>query len=166
MDEWMLGLIIFIVGVFLLAIEIATPGQTFMAIPGTTAVILGLIAMALGPWLFSAVWYAPVIAVCTAIPVTALTVWLYKKVSRGHLPIPLMGDTLVGRQGVVSEKVVPDSNRGKVKIGSEMWSATASTEIPAGERVEVISSEGVHVIVERVDDIAKVERDNREAEDN
>jgi len=165
MDEWMMGLVIMIIGLILLGIEVATPGQTFMAIPGTVAVVLGLISMALGPWLFSEFWYAPVIAVAIAAPVTMATVWGYKKLSKGHPPTTTVGDSLIGRQGVVTVLIQPDSIRGKVRIGNEQWSATAEESIPPGTRVEVVASEGVHVQVERVDSIARREAAHRMGEE-
>jgi len=164
MDSWVMGLIIMIVGLILLGVEVATPGQTFMAIPGTVAVVLGLISMMLGPWLFSQFWYAPVIAVAIAGPVTAVTIWGYKKLSKGHPPTTLVGDSLIGRQGIVTSEVIPDSIKGKVKIGNESWSATAEAMIPVGAKVEVVSSEGVHVQVERVEDIARWEAAQRQKE--
>lgn len=164
MDSWVMGLIIMIIGLILLGIEIATPGQTFMAIPGTVAVVLGLISMALGPWLFSQFWYAPVIALVIALPVTGVTIWGYKKLSKGHPPTTVVGDSLIGRQGVVTVPITPDTIKGKVKIGNENWSATAEEAIEAGARVEVVASEGVHVQVERVESIARWEASQRRSE--
>jgi len=164
MDSWVMGLIILVIGLILLGIEVATPGQTFMAIPGTVAVVLGLISMLLGPWLFSQFWYAPVIALTISLPVTAITVWGYKKLSKGHPPTTLVGDSLIGRQGIVTVEVVPDSIRGKVKIGNESWSATSDTPIVVGAKVEVVSSEGVHVQVARIEDIARWEAAQRRNE--
>jgi len=164
MDSWVMGLIILVIGLIMLGIEVATPGQTFMAIPGTVAVVLGIIAMLLGPWLFSQFWYAPVIAVVIALPVTAVTIWGYQKLSKGHPPTTLVGDSLIGRQGIVTVDVVPDSIKGKVKIGNESWSATADALIPAGAKVEVVSSEGVHVQVARIEDIARWEAQQRRKE--
>lgn len=164
MDGWVMGLIILIVGLILLGIEVATPGQTFMAIPGTVAVILGLISMMVGTWLFSQFWYAPVIAVVIALPVTGVTIWGYKKLSKGHPPTTTVGDSLIGRQGIVTVAIEPDNIKGKVKIGNESWSASAEYEIPVGTRVEVVSSEGVHVQVERVESIARWEAAQRQRE--
>ena len=164
MDSWLIGLVIVIIGLVLLAIEIVTPGQTFMAIPGTVAVILGILSMVLGPVLFSQFWYAPVIAALIAVPVTVITVWGYQKLSKGHPPTTTVADSLVGRQGMVTVDVEPDNVKGKVKIGNTMWSATSLELIPAGERVEVVAAEGVHVKVERVDNIARWEREQREKE--
>lgn len=164
MDSWVMGLIIMIIGLILLGIEVATPGTTFMAIPGTVAVVLGIVAMLLGPWLFSQFWYAPVIALLIALPVTGVTIWGYQKLSKGHPPTTVVGNSLIGRQGVVTVNVVPDSIRGKVKIGNESWSASANEVIQVGAKVEVVSSEGVHVQVERIEDIARWEAQQRTKE--
>jgi membrane protein implicated in regulation of membrane protease activity len=161
MDSWVMGLAILIIGMIMLGIEAFTPGMTFMAIPGTVAVVLGVLAMLLGPWLFSEFWYAPVIAVVIAIPVTAITVWGYKKLSKGHPPTTTVGDSLIGRQGIVTVEVLPDSIKGKVKIGNETWSATSERPIPAGAKIEVVASEGVHVTVETIENIAVWERQHR-----
>ncbi|MEM2869490.1 MAG: NfeD family protein [Thermoplasmata archaeon] len=165
MEYWVTGLVVLIIGMILLVVEVATPGQTFMAIPGTVAVVLGLIMMALGPWLFSEVWYAPVIALLVVLPVTVITIWFYRKLGRGHPPITTVGDSLIGRQGVVIERVEPESIKGKVKVASQIWSATADTVIEPGERVEVVASEGVHVHVERVEKIARIEREMMEKQE-
>ena len=165
MEYWTIGLIIVVIGVFLLIIEVFTPGQTFMAIPGTVSVVLGVMSMILGPWLFSTIWYAPVIALLIALPTTIFTMWGYQKLSKGHRPTTTMGDSLVGRQGIVTTAIIPDTVKGKVKIGSQSWSATADDEIPIGSKVEVISSEGVHVRVELIENITKFEKDLRSRED-
>jgi membrane-bound ClpP family serine protease len=163
-DTWMLGLIILIIGLILLGIEVATPGQTFMAIPGTVTVVLGILAMILGDVLFSQFWYAPVIAVLIAIPVTALTIWGYKKLSMGHPPTTTVGDSLIGRQGIVLTDSVPNSVKGKVRIGNTTWSAVSNEPIAAGEMVEVVASEGVHVQVEKIENIARYEAEQRAKE--
>ena len=64
----------------------------------------------------------------------------------------------------VTVTVVPDSIRGKVKIGNESWSASAGEVIQVGAKVEVVSSEGVHVQVERIEDIARWEAQQRTKE--
>ncbi len=44
----------------------------------------------------------------------------------------------------------PDSLDGKVKIDSDIWSATSDEVINPGEKVVVIGVEGVHLIVKRL----------------
>ncbi len=59
-----------------------------------------------------------------------------------------MPTTLIGREGIVLTDVLPNSLKGKVRIGSEVWSARSPVFIPAGTRVRVISGEGVSILVE------------------
>ena len=41
-----------------------------------------------------------------------------------------------------------DNINGKVKIGSELWSARSLEPIEVGTTVRIVSTEGVHVVVE------------------
>jgi len=60
-------------------------------------------------------------------------------------------DSLIGREGQVTAPVNPNTLAGKVRIGSTLWSARSTGPvIPAGKKVKVVGSEGVHIIVEEV----------------
>jgi membrane protein implicated in regulation of membrane protease activity len=58
-------------------------------------------------------------------------------------------DSLVGKEGIVTIKINTTDMKGKVKIGSDTWSAEADEDIPAGTAVIVDRSSGVHVHVKR-----------------
>jgi len=58
----------------------------------------------------------------------------------------------VGKEGVVMEDIEPHTLKGKVKISHQIWSATADENIQKGATVRVIDWEGVHVIVEEVEE--------------
>ncbi len=60
-----------------------------------------------------------------------------------------MVESLIGKTGTVTVATEVGSMRGKVRIGSDTWSATSDEPIEAGETVVVESSEGVHVHVRR-----------------
>ncbi|MDP3564441.1 MAG: NfeD family protein, partial [Methanoregula sp.] len=79
------------------------------------------------------------------------TVWMYSKVTTNENPTTISRDSLVGMEGQVQKSVDATTISGKVVIGSMEWSArsTGST-IPAGKRVKVVSSQGVHIVVEEV----------------
>jgi membrane protein implicated in regulation of membrane protease activity len=53
-------------------------------------------------------------------------------------------------KGIVEREVLPNSMKGKVRISNDTWSATSHVPIPAGKKVVVKSSEGVHVVVEEL----------------
>jgi membrane-bound ClpP family serine protease len=76
---------------------------------------------------------------------------MYGRITTDESPTTISRDSLVGMQGQVKIPVNATTISGKVVIGSTEWSAhsTGST-IPAGKKVKVVSSEGVHIVVEEV----------------
>jgi membrane protein implicated in regulation of membrane protease activity len=58
--------------------------------------------------------------------------------------------SLIGREGIVTTEVRPNSLSGKVRIEHDNWSATSDRVIPIGRKVVVKASEGVHVTVEEL----------------
>ena len=141
-----IGWVMIIAGIALLVIEASQPGF-FVAVPGTTLVVLGAATLLIPG--FAQEW-APVIIVVTALVSSITTIVVYRKIAPGHKPLTTSRDILVGRNGIVVTAVTPDSLSGKVKIDSGIWSAIADTEIPVGKKVTVISSEGVHVKVKEI----------------
>lgn len=147
MDPFTVAIVLIIIGAILLIIEAFSPGA-FMIIPGTVLVILGLIGAAFPDILYS--WWSPVIALVIAVPVTLLTIKGYQRLAKPEPPTTTVMSTLVGRTGIVTVATEVGNMRGKVRIGSDTWSATSDEPIEAGAEVEVESSEGVHVHVRRL----------------
>jgi len=144
MELLLLWVIFIVVGLVLIAFD-AIP---VLDIPGAAMLVVGIIGMVSEEWLLSAVWYAPVIAAGVAVIVTAIMVPLYRKLGNvAPSKVTTGGDTLAGKRGTVTHRIMPNSLSGKVRIGPRFWSATADTEIPVGAKVLVMASEGVHVIV-------------------
>ncbi len=86
-----------------------------------------------------------------AIIAGAVTVWIYSRITPNESPTTISRDSLVGLEGIVTTGVDTDTLNGKVKVASQEWSAhTRGAVIPAGKKVRVISSEGVHIVVEEV----------------
>ena len=94
-------------------------------------------------------WYTVGIAIVLTIPVIIGTLWLYKRLGGTAPPSTTVTGSLVGRTGTVIVETNPDNLKGKVKIGSDTWSADSDEVIPVGTEVEVLSAEGVHVRVVR-----------------
>ncbi len=147
MDPFTVAVILIIAGAAFLIFEAFSPGA-FMVIPGTVLVILGLIGAAFPDILYS--WWSPVIALVVAIPVTLVTIKGYQRLAVPEPPTTTVVDSLVGRTGRVTVATESGNMRGKVKIGSDTWSATSDEPIEAGAEVIVESSEGVHVHVRRL----------------
>ena len=149
MDPTTIALILLILGAVLLIAEALSPG-VFLVIPGAVLVILG-IAGWISPDFLTTI-YAPIVGVIVAVPVTAATLVLYKRLGRPEPPSTTVTDSLVGRTGKVIAPTSPDDLKGKVRIGSDIWSARSDVPISEGEEVVVVHAEGVHVKVERVEE--------------
>lgn len=141
-----IGWVMIIAGIALLVIETSQPGF-FVAVPGTTLVVLGAATLLIPE--FAKEW-APVIIVVTALVSSIATIKLYRKIAPGQKPLSTSKDILEGREGTVVTEISPDSLSGKVKIDNQIWSATADSGIPKGKKVIVLSSEGVHVKVREI----------------
>ncbi len=145
---WTLGLTFVIIGIVLLIAEAASPGF-FIGIPATILIILGLFGIIMPGLFFS--WISPVLALIVAVPVTVFVIWFYGKLAPPEAPTTTVGDSLIGKTGIVITETEPDSyTHGKVRIGSDIWSATSDKPIRKGTRVEVLASEGVHVILKEI----------------
>lgn len=147
MDPFTVAIVLIVIGVVLLIVEAFSPGG-FILIPGLVLLILGLVGTAFPDILFT--WWAVLVAVVIAVPVTLLTLKLYQRLGSPEPPSTTVTDSLVGRDGTVTTATVPGTMRGKVRVGSDTWSATSDEPIEEGATVIVESSEGVHVHVRRL----------------
>ena len=146
MGMFSLGITLIIIGLLLLIWEVHMPGF-FIAIPGTILVVLGV------AFLFIEnmdVLLTSILILISGIFASIFTLLFYRQIGKPQPPQTTTIENLVGKTGVVTVKLEPDSLRGKVKIGSEVWSATADHEIDVGKKVIVVGGEGVHVYVKEV----------------
>lgn len=146
-DFWLpMGFII--AGALLFLWEVSMPGF-FIAIPATVAVVLGVVGLFV-PGFFTSPWVV-LVGVLVALPVTAVVIKAYKRFAPpGDAPTTSTGASLVGREGIVTVEVEPETTRGKVRITGAIWSARSAaddTRIPVGTRVIVQEAVGVHVVV-------------------
>jgi len=60
-------------------------------------------------------------------------------------------DRVIGQEGIVTEKIDSVEGSGQVKVLGSVWSAKSEdgSEIAEGEKVEVVSVEGVKAVVKR-----------------
>lgn len=146
-DISIIGWAIIAIGLILLLIEAYNPGF-FLAVPGTTMIILGIIAL-LFPGIFQSSMII-IIGILVVIVSSAVSIWIYAHLTPGGIvPVTISRDSLEGKTGLVRETVDPDSISGKVVIDNVEWSAKSREKIiEKGKKIRVISSEGVHVIVE------------------
>jgi membrane protein implicated in regulation of membrane protease activity len=143
-----LGLAFIIIGIIMILAELSSPGA-FILVPATVLLVLGFVGMVAPDVLIS--WWSPVIVTVVVIPVTYVTMRMYQKLAPPAPPETTVATSLVGMTGVVVTDVTPNSLKGKVRIDHDTWSATSSKAIPAGKKVVVKTSEGVHVTVEEIE---------------
>jgi membrane protein implicated in regulation of membrane protease activity len=77
---------------------------------------------------------------------------LADKVSKA--PPEVMGvDRLIGKVGVVTESIDPLTDSGRVRVKKDHWRAASvdDSRIGKDETVRVVKVEGVHLVVERVE---------------
>ena len=148
MEAATVALIIVIIGALLILMEALNPGA-FMVIPGTVLVIVGAIGYIVPDFLFSI--YSPLTAIIIAIPITVATIYAYRMLAKPVPPTTSVSDSLIGKRGKVTTETGPNDLKGKVKIGLEVWSAVSDETLPEGTEVEVISTEGVHITVKKIE---------------
>ena len=146
MDPFIVAVILIIAGAAFLIYEAFSPGA-FMVIPGTVLVIVGLIGAAFPNKLYT--WWSPAIALVVTVPVSIVTVKAYQHLAKPEPPTTTVTDSLLGKEGVVTVATEVGNMKGKVKIGSDTWSATSDESLEIGTAVIVDHSEGVHVHVRR-----------------
>jgi membrane-bound ClpP family serine protease len=144
-----IGWTLVIAGSFMLLVEAYSPGF-FVAVPATVMIILGILVL-LGIDIFSSP-AGIIIGVVVALIAGGITVWLYGRLTPNASPTTISRDSIVGKEGKVIRLIDPDSINGKVVIGGVEWSArSAAGTIPAGRKVRVLRSEGVHIVVSEVE---------------
>jgi membrane-bound ClpP family serine protease len=143
-----LGWLLIVIGAALLLIELHSPGF-FATVPATVMIFIGILLL-LGINIFNSGW-GVVVGVVIALCAAGFTVWMYGKITPDESPTTISRDSLVGREGQVKIPVNANTISGKVVIGSTEWSAhSTGATIATGKKVKVVSSEGVHIVVEEV----------------
>jgi membrane protein implicated in regulation of membrane protease activity len=141
-----IGALLAIVGGGLIGLELIHPG-VFLLVPGSTLLAGGFIYL-ISPGFLTGTPYGPFLVALVAIAATIATIPLYQHWGKTHLPMTTMPDSLAGKYGTVIAPIVPNTLKGKVRVGSEIWSARAEKPIPAGVQVRVLGGSGVALLVQ------------------
>jgi len=157
-DMDMIPLTLILTGIILGLVEIAFAGQTFLFVPGAFFIVLGG-TLALWPDNPDSWMLGSAMGIVAAVVVFVAIIAFYRKFGKPTSPPETqVGESLIGKHGRVVKKVVDDDITGKVKIGTTVWSARCeSGEIEEGATVEVVDSEGVHVVVTPVKEAEELE---------
>ena len=140
-----IGLALVIVGIILLAFELVHPGALLL-IPGSILLVAGFLYLFLPNVLLDS-YIGPVAIIVVAIVAALIEIPYYRWIAPTHSPLSTTSGGLVGAEGIVIVRIVPNTLKGKVRVRSEVWSAKASVEIPEGTKVRIVHGEGVSVTV-------------------
>ncbi|NLL95147.1 MAG: NfeD family protein [Thermoplasmatales archaeon] len=147
MDPVIVSAIIVAIGAVFVIGEVFSPGA-FMIVPGTVLIIVGIIGIIYPDFLFS--WNSPIVAILVTAPITIVTIYAYQQLAKPEPPTTTVTESLVGRVGTVTVATSPDNLRGKIRIGTDVWSAASDEPIAEGEEARVVSATGVHVRVKKI----------------
>jgi len=143
------GWLVILVGTGLIALEVFSPGF-FLLVPGTVLIIIGILLL-LGIDIFSTN-IGILAGVGIALAAALATVFAYSRMTPpNQKPYTISMDSLIGKEGRLTKTANDRSIDGKATIEGQVWSAKAKEgTIPEGTRIRVISSKGVHIVVEEV----------------
>ncbi len=148
-DPSAIGLALLIIGIIFIIAEAATPGF-FIGVMGTAFIAMGIVGIFF-PYILDTPW-SPIIVVIVTSGSMLGAVMFYRRLGATQPTATTITESNVGKEGIVMEDIEPHNLKGKVKISHQIWSATSDENIQKGATVRVIDWEGVHVIVEVVEE--------------
>ena len=135
------GVALVVLGLAFLLAEIKVASHGMLAVGGTIALALGtLLLFRSGTVQVS----LPIVFAGTGVTVAFFTWVIGAGLRAGLRPVTTGAAGLVGRRGVVVERI---AGTGRVRLGDEVWNATAATELEVGSAVEVVSVSGLQLSV-------------------
>ncbi len=152
-----IGIILIVVAAVLFILEVVIPGF-FIGVVATAFGLAGIVALIFGDEVLASGWIALILIVGVGLGMV-VSILFYKKIGKITPPTTTTGESLIGKVGIVTRDTDPEiPTKGKVRLGSEIWSAEADTVIEKGTRIVVIDCIGVHVKIEKFEDKRKVKR--------
>ncbi len=152
-----LGVVLVVLGIFMLAIESSVPSHGLLTLAGLASFLVGAVAFygSPGPYLPSVAVAWPIIATMTVAAALYGLVLVRTLVQMRHLAVPA-GSGMVGTVKVVGEtgEVQADLGPlGTVYVCGESWTARTTDGSPAarGTKVKVVRQEGLTLVVQRID---------------
>lgn len=146
--ELSIGVGLAALGCFLLFMELAHPGA-LLFLPASVLLAAGIIYIAFP----SGVLLTPIgltVILLVAVGSGLAEIPYLRWVAPTHHPMSTTAAGLEGENAVVTVAVIPNTLKGKVRVRTQIWSATANIPIPAGTTVRVVKGEGVSLTVEPI----------------
>lgn len=149
----LLGLVFIITAFVLFILEVKAPTHGALTAAGIASFVVGALVMFNSPLRPGQIRVQPIsipLVVAVALANGAFFAFIVTKaIQAQRIPLAMGMSTLVGKIGEARTDLSPT---GTVYAASEMWTAEAQDEnIPAGSRVEVVSVDGVKLLVKRQD---------------
>ncbi len=134
----------FLAGLVMLIIELMA-GTMYLLWAACAAFLAGLVALVLG----SVVWLPWVVFSVATVLLAALTRPFVHKIRLGRGAASNV-DSVIGREGVVLQRIDLAANTGRVRIGGDEWRARADDVVETGARVVVLGVEGATLSVQQL----------------
>ncbi len=144
------GVVFFILAFVLFLLDIKAPTHGALTVAGVISLITGSLVMFNSPSVPDFMRIPVPLVVGTSV-VTGLIFFgvMLLAVRAQHAPVRMGMESMIGKSGTARSEISP---LGQVQVGAELWTAEiieGEESISAGERVEVISIEGLRLKVRR-----------------
>ena len=143
MHEWQVW---FVAALLLFVAEMIAPGFWMLSV-AVGALAAGLAALVLPGVLAPAVTFAA----GTLLSLLGIRPFLVRHRHPSGTELKTNVDALAGKLGIVSERIDPETGKGRVVVEGEDWRAAALMDVPLepGTRVMVVRVEGATVYVDK-----------------
>jgi membrane-bound serine protease (ClpP class) len=139
------GVLLILLALILFIAEIKIVSHGMLTVGGVLAMILGSLLLFDSPEPYLKVSLSLILT--TVILVTGFAVFVIRKAVAVHRKKPVSGkEGLIGEKGYADSEIKPE---GKVQIRGEYWDAWSDAPISQGEKIIVVSVEGMKVKVEK-----------------
>ena len=140
------GVLLFILGIVMLILEATVTSFGLLAIGGTTAMILGSLMLMNQDFPYYQIsWSVILPMVALALGFAFFVVKFGMRALYAHTTTGSEG--MIGSIGKAKTDLAPD---GKIFIHGELWDATSSSPVSAGQKIEVTQIEGLKLHVKPV----------------
>jgi len=109
---------------------------------------LGALVALVSTFFYPHPWLSVAIFIASSAILVILSRPLAEKIS-GKQSRKAASDGLIGERGIVIEEIDPLKNKGKVRVGSDVWRAVSLEKIEKDSWIRVEKIEGVHLIVKK-----------------
>ena len=142
------AVLLILLAVVFFILEAMYTSHGVLAVGGVVSMVLGALMLVESPPI-PELRVRGEIALAVAIPFAVITVILLRLVLKSRQwPVASGREGLLGQVGEVRQEIGGDAQKGLVMVAGELWSAVAREKIAVGQRVRVVSMEGLLLTVE------------------